>query len=396
MTTASAGRPSNAATRPNRGDEPDLTKKPQANAATGATAAGMRAVTAQAVAFYFRAPIKAFFRSRIDYMGYARAINPSVQANLGWSWRITTPALLAHAVKTHGWMFLPNQVLPPLLANTVVGAVLYTSYLQALSALHTPSSRSTKRIYPPPPISHTFTAGFIAGSIQSLIAAPLDALQVRFRTSDMLSGKYNSMWHYASHKLHSIGLRGIFAGWTLSLLKDSLGSAIFFSTFEYIKSQSYYAFITRWYGDYSPTTLHEDGKPVIKPNYALEPFFLLLAGIAASLTQQALQHPLNELQNVHYNRLEALDLRAHDEARPRRIMRRYYHAYEKTFEQCWRLARRAGGWRRYLYRGFVMGTVRQVPSTSAGLIVFELVRKKYAFESDEVRIQKDGYDILLT
>jgi len=61
--------------------------------------------------------------------GYARAINPRVQAHEAWSWRMTSPAILAHAIRTQGWGFIPNQVLPPLLANTLVGAILYTSYL---------------------------------------------------------------------------------------------------------------------------------------------------------------------------------------------------------------------------------------------------------------------------
>jgi len=43
-------------------------KDPRSNAATGASAAGVRAFTAQAVAFYFRAPVKAFFRTRVDYL----------------------------------------------------------------------------------------------------------------------------------------------------------------------------------------------------------------------------------------------------------------------------------------------------------------------------------------
>ena len=43
-------------------------KDTRSNAATGATAAGVRAFTAQAVAFYFRAPVKAFFRTRVDYL----------------------------------------------------------------------------------------------------------------------------------------------------------------------------------------------------------------------------------------------------------------------------------------------------------------------------------------
>ena len=42
-------------------------RNPRQNAATGASAAGVRALSAQLVAFYFRAPIKAFFRTRVEY-----------------------------------------------------------------------------------------------------------------------------------------------------------------------------------------------------------------------------------------------------------------------------------------------------------------------------------------
>lgn len=38
------------------------------NALQGTTAAGARALGSQLVAFYFRAPVKAFFRMRVDYM----------------------------------------------------------------------------------------------------------------------------------------------------------------------------------------------------------------------------------------------------------------------------------------------------------------------------------------
>ncbi|KAF2202191.1 mitochondrial carrier [Delitschia confertaspora ATCC 74209] len=399
--TVGSGRP---AEKPRR-DGQDASGQPnKGNTATGIQAAGIRAVTARAVAFYFRAPVKAFFRGRIDYLGYARAINPHVQAELGWSWRMTTPALLAHAIKTEGWGFIPNQVLPPLLANTFIGAVLYTAYLQCLSSLHVGSSEGQKRVYPPPPVATTFYAGLIAGSVQSLLAAPFDALQVRFRTSDILEGKYKSILDYSQHKLREIGLRGIFAGYSLSLIKDSLGAALFFSTFETIKNQAYYDFVAKYYGSRtkesilaSSQLLHEgvDGRPVVRPHYAIEPAFLLCAGISASVASQLVQHPLTELQNVHYRRLEALDYQALDDKKPSHIMRRYLHAYEETFRQCKKLAQRQGGWRKYLYRDFFMGTIRQVPSTSAGLIVFELVRRKYAFESEEVMISRDGVNILL-
>ena len=105
-------------------DSPAEPKQGKAHSSTGVQAASMRAVMARMVAFYFRAPVKAFFRGRIDYMGYARAINPHIQAEAKWTWRMTTPALLVYAVRTKGWSFIPNQVLPPLLANTLYGGLV--------------------------------------------------------------------------------------------------------------------------------------------------------------------------------------------------------------------------------------------------------------------------------
>jgi hypothetical protein len=41
-------------------------KKRKEHASTGASAATIRAVSAQLLTFYFRAPVKAFFRPRIE------------------------------------------------------------------------------------------------------------------------------------------------------------------------------------------------------------------------------------------------------------------------------------------------------------------------------------------
>ena len=41
-------------------------RDPKSNAATGVSAAGVRALATQVVAFYFRAPVKAFFRTRVE------------------------------------------------------------------------------------------------------------------------------------------------------------------------------------------------------------------------------------------------------------------------------------------------------------------------------------------
>lgn len=409
-------------------------KETSTNAATAAQAAGVRAFTAQAVAFYFRAPVKAFFRTRVDYLAYARNLqqkdggrNDATWRRLSWL-RSTTPGVVASAVRVYGWKVIPEQILPPLIANVSVGAVLYTSYLQILGLLHEESSHATKRVYPPPAPYETLAAGFMAGGIQSLVAAPLDAIQVRYERHDptIIHGKQiqpQSMWQFGRDKLHEIGARGVFAGYTLSALKDSLGAAVFFSTFEYVKAQAYYNFLQWFYGGLGldtvdilarrrPTHKHQHDKEddielrTIKPHYAIEPAFLFLAGFSASITQQSILYPLHHIQVEHWEHLETLDEHArahrepsHTKTTPRAgMMQLYYKAYQDTLQHCKQLAveESGGNLRRWLYRGFWWNTIRQVPSTSAGLIIFELMRRKYGLAGDDVRISRDGYDILLT
>lgn len=418
-------------------------RDPRSNAATAASAAGVRALSAQVVAFYFRAPAKAFFRTRVDYLAYARIIHQTqtkillraVAADTSASklnlffrqaWlvmRSTTPGVLTSAIKHQGWGIVPHQILPPLIANIGVGAVLYTSYLQILGRLHEESGQARKRVYPPPQPAHTFAAGFLAGGLQSVLAAPLDALQARYDHRDLMpndgSGKPRSMWTFGAEKLREIGPRGIFAGWGLSFAKDSLGSAVFFTIFEYVKAQGYYRFVTWYYGGLAedivdvlamkrPAPRAPDAETIlIRPHYALEPAFLLVAGISASFAQQVLLHPLTHFQVQHWDHLEELDakaakLRASAAANPDaprrrwRMMRAYYHAYQESLAVCSAAAASEGlSLSRWLYRGFWWNAIRQVPSTSAGLIIFELIRRKYGFGTEEVRINKDGYDILL-
>ncbi|OAA66329.1 Mitochondrial carrier domain protein [Cordyceps fumosorosea ARSEF 2679] len=418
-------------------------RAPRSNAATAASAASVRALSAQLVAFYFRAPAKAFFRTRVDYLAYARTIhNAHTEAltraaagsrtqtwlHTAWLWaRSTTPGVLASAVRHEGWGIIPHQVLPPLVANVGVGAVLYTSYLHVLGRLHEGSGRATSRVYPPPSPTSTFTAGLLAGALQSVVAAPLDALQARYDHNDLLrgqeGGRPQSMWRFGAEKLREIGLRGIFAGWGLSLAKDSAGSAVFFSVFEYVKAQGYYRFVTWYYGGLGKDTVdllatkrptgERDASAtttLIRPHYAIEPMFLLAAGVAASFAQQLLLHPLTHFQVKHWDHLEDLDAQAQryrasaaaaqPDGGPRtprfRMMRAYYRAYRETLAGCAAEAAAEGtSLGRWLYRGFWWNAIRQVPSTSAGLIIFELIRRKYGFGADEVRITKDGYDILL-
>ena len=196
-------------------------------------------------------------------------------------------------------------------------------------------------MYPPPPIQSSFAAGFAAGTVSSVIAAPLDALAVRFKTSEVLSGRYRTMWQYGYKKLHEIGARGVFAGWGLAFVKDSLGYGAFFAAFEYTKAQAYYSFVNKFYGDFQPSPFepllkrpHIDdirSANLIKPYWALAPMFLLLAGIAASIAQQMIQHPLTTIQNVHFKTLDYLERQAQAIQSQTPMIRTHPNVYRRTY-----------------------------------------------------------------
>ena len=78
------------------------------------------------------------------------------------------------------------------------------------------------------------------------------------------------MWQYGRTKLHEIGLRGVLAGWGLSFAKDSVGYAAFFATFEYVKAQAYFAFISSYYGDHWSQALPFMLKPELDGSGAID------------------------------------------------------------------------------------------------------------------------------
>lgn len=121
----------------------------------------------------------------------------------------------------------------------------------------------------------------------------------------------------------------------------------------------------------------------------------MLAGVAATVSQQVIQHPIGRVQEVYYKSLPSLDKQNHASDSKSNILRNYYKTYHGTYKQCLARAVRSGGWRPWLLKGFFYNTIKQVPSTSAGLIILELVRRRYSSESGDSSIEADGYNILL-
>lgn len=354
--------------------------------------AGIRAIVYQLQALYLRTPVKLFRPSRFDYLAYVRELankhdNISMKP---YSFRThSSIGMLFNVVKKEGWKFIPDQVLPPLIANSATGLILYGTYLTALD-------RVNKVTY-----IDTWKSGFIAGAAQSLAAAPVDAIYTRLSTAEMLNGKHQNLWVYGINKLKEIGLVGVFAGYGFSFIKESFGFAFYFSTFEVVKTQGYgltYRMITGYrnlkskfrtkFSNVSGKTVQVDEDLIRleqkKLTKILKSTFVLLAGASAAFSLLAVQYPLTKIQKIHLSRLEALDVYNQSKLTTKPFIKLYYNSYIDTFLQIMKMKNKTKlTWFDLAYKGFVRNALTTIPATSVGLLVFEIMRTKLSDSLDE-------------
>lgn len=398
--------------------------------------------------------MKLFRPSRFDYMAYTRLAlfygekllelknlnvskNPVLQtATPRYSFfRHSSIALLWQAVRKHGWRFIPDNVLPPLLANSFTGIVLYTSYLTTLGGFDAQEKnyeiRELGRVWQPRVID-CFKAGFIAGALQSLVAAPIDAIYARSSEAELLTRKHDNLWKYGIYKLRNIGVIGVFAGFGISLLKESVGFAFYFLTFEMIKNQWFnttYRFlngVSRFKYQYLGFLFKgepSDLKDQTKTYNVLKLSFILFAGASAATVLQVVQFPLTKIQKIHLSRLEFLDIYnlkvpeyrtpQYNSSRYRliknvesfpqflqkavnrinataffikywrtRIMANpfltvYYRSYLETLTTILTIQRQKNlTWWQWSYKGFTKNVATTIPATSICLLVFEIMRSR--------------------
>ncbi|KAI8333068.1 mitochondrial carrier domain-containing protein [Chlamydoabsidia padenii] len=388
-------------------------KKAKDATSVGGSTAIARTLMLQSLYLFYRTPIKLFRPLRVDYLIMARALLPVDETSKRFSFRYTSIGMITHAVKTKGWNFLPKHVFPPLIANTVIGTVLYTTYIATLPLFHPPSAYQLHRPFPPPPYSSVFLAGCLAGAAQSIIATPLDSLKVRFEVNDLLEGKHRSLYQFAKTTLKDLGIASAYRGFTLTLIRDSLACGLFFATFEWVKQQGYYYYLDEVYGLHvvSSKTLqdletswksevkelihhHKDNQqhqdnvntdtisttpPTMKkerPPLMLEPMFVILAGAAAAVAYQLIDHPFSKIHSIFYIEEGQSEFSNKSSREPVNTL------YRRTWEHCKIQVKSNGGsWIKFLYQEFGSTVLKVVPATSVGFLVFELVKREVDFRS---------------
>lgn len=346
-----------------------------------ASSAGIRAIMYQFTALYLRTPAKIFRPSRFDYLTSARALLHGELSTTPWKFHShSSIALLVNAVRKQGWKFIPDQVLPPLIANSASGLVLYSVYLTALQSFN---GFTMKSLQDPNPFD-IYRAGFLAGAAQSLIAAPIDAIYSRSSYAELVDGKHKNLWTFGLDKLKQIGPVGVFAGYTCSFIKESFGFATYFTVFEVVKNRGYQLTrsVINWFDYVKFKMFHysQDFKPIEHPKSekVLQTSFVLFAGASAAASLLAIQYPITKVQNIHLSRLEALDIynRAVNNE-PRRFFKLYYNSYIQTFDQVLAMKLKSKlDWWQFFYKGFVRNALVNIPATSIALLVFEITRQE--------------------
>ncbi|KAG0247636.1 hypothetical protein BG011_001138 [Mortierella polycephala] len=429
--------PINAYSISEHGDKDNV----RGSATVGVPTAVARSMLLQALQFWYRVPIKLFRPMRVDYLVMARAATmgliPTPANRLGYvdpvqlskrskMFRATSIGMLAHAIRTQGPGFVYRQVLPPLVMNSFIGSVLYTTYIFTLPIFHPAFTYQKSRTFPPPPFPAVFMAGALAGAAQSLVAAPMDSLKVKFQVQDLAhGGKHKSMSSFAATTLKELGLKTVYRGFALTLAKDSLACGLFFGVFEWVKQQGYYYFIDELYGvredlELLKTTMNGEDKvatttspslsslssPSTRPYFFLEPTFVLLAGAAAAIAYQSVDYPLEQIKSIFYAKeaeLQAERLRhapsPHSQHFNASSMRSGPSistlVYKMTWSECQAQAGKAGGWRQFLYSKFATTAIRSVPAASVGFLVFEVMKRNldarmYEHEDREMALYLEG------
>lgn len=415
----------------------------QNSSLAGAVTAGGRSMVYQLTSFYMRTPLKLFRPARFDYTHYIRVLltgsdhkdEPVRHSKYRfWNPKYTyylensSIGIVTKALNRYGWKVIPDRILPPLVANSLAGVVLYTTYLTTLNSFQL---RSTETSF-----QHNMfdflRAGFLAGAAQAIVSAPIDAIYTRANIDELLSSakRYDNLWLYSRDKIKEIGLIGCFGGFGLSLIKESIGFAVYFTTFEMIRGpirQLTIDFIKN-YRELKYTVQNtrlsdiffdEDGNKIEarKPSFISEKeerwysrVFIFIGGVTAAFVLQLVQYPFLKLQKIHVSRLEAYDIYLKNlpiknlnsgsqivETIPntkivipkdKRRFHIYYNSYLDTFEHVFFFMKRSKketiAW---LYKGFLRNTLAIIPGTTAGLLLLDHMRSKMSESVDKRRFE---------
>lgn len=132
----------------------------------------------------------------------------------------TTIHVIKSTIKEEGIRAVPGYVIPPLIANSIIGSTLFFVYGTSLKTLHEKENH-------PKRVDHILFSGALAGFAQSFISCPVDITKLHFS----LHQKESFIQSFRDI-LSTEGLRGMYRNFPVILARDIVGWSAFFTTYE--------------------------------------------------------------------------------------------------------------------------------------------------------------------
>jgi len=133
-----------------------------------------------------------------------------------------------HAIKSsmqYGVLGFARTVLPPIAANAIIGSVVFTLYAKIVASRRDTEGRRVS-------IHEHIGAGFLAGIPASVLSTPLESIKI-VSSAKIYQRELQDVGFFQTTQdiIRANGIRGLYHGFTISMLRDCIGYAAFFGTF---------------------------------------------------------------------------------------------------------------------------------------------------------------------
>mmetsp|Transcript_11778 Transcript_11778/g.16343 ORF Transcript_11778/g.16343 Transcript_11778/m.16343 type:complete len:368 (+) Transcript_11778:61-1164(+) len=269
--------------------------------------------------------------------------------------------VFAYIIKQKGIKELIRMVGPPVIANSVLGTVIFEGYRWALRAQRDDPNA-------PSNLNHVLKAGAVSGFTQSFLACPMDSVKIRLSSEHFQSAAnafgcpseniHNSNSSIASkvvnpsiidlHENQNViqtikhmrgepygALGSLYQGMGVTIIRDSLSFAVFFWSYEFCKKNL--AAVTG-----------QNGHPMI----------YVLSGGVAGMSSFLLAHPFDTIK-------EEL---MHHGPQPIRLQAAV-HSFSDLV--------RSNGTAAFTGGGGFRGLLRVFPASALGFLIYEITLKEF-------------------
>ncbi|KAF9988072.1 hypothetical protein BGZ65_012461 [Modicella reniformis] len=153
---------------------------------------------------------------------------------------------LGTMVQNEGFRSLFKGIASPIIGLAGLNSILFASYSATMRLLET--------MAPPPgsafqPLTHVFTAGFVAGIACFLVSTPTELVKCRAQVIASRLDPSSSAaaqrailsesgsWRVAKDVISRFGIRGLYQGGWVTILRDAPGYGVYFLAYEWLKRE---------------------------------------------------------------------------------------------------------------------------------------------------------------